>query len=717
MEPLRLQGKNFLCYSEFDISFSEWSTAVIIGKIKDNDKLSNGAGKTTIFHAIIYALFNKTHLSSIDKIVRHDTSHCKIIFDFISSLDNQTYRIERSRGKTTGEVKLFRFENNEWSPLTGETNKDTEKEIAKIIKINYKTFCNSVLFSHLDLLQGLANLETSKRKVLLKEVLQLAVYSKYEISAKKKASDLLKNIDKETTISATLGNPIEDIKIFNFDFLKVQEELDSETKNLCCLNNLYNDKNIEYVDYLSKLDELKKQNIDIITKQNQLKSDINKLSSVYSDYNNKSNLIKSTGKLLSEDISKLKFSLKEDKNILATKNKDLIDKKIKQVSNDIIEQKNIIYSCNAKLKELNIPIPAGGVCSHCRKIITDEDRIVCQKQIDLEIKSKKNESQISTGKLKELEEVYLSLNKEIKLIENIENKIKNNSQKLQLAEKEIETKRTIYSEYIDILEKTNKSLEEKKFEFSSLKDISVNENLINKLLTTIKETKLYIDKLSTNINDINEKIISLSNKKAVLEHKIKSRTEDIGKIKIQSEKISSLEKLYTIHQKVAQAFSSGGIPALIVHTILDDFQIDANNYLTRFMPGLQLKFLVIKDKGSGDQEDTMDIKYILNGRDLEYDQLSGAQKLIVSLSLKLGLASVMKNRLGTEIKMLLIDEVDQSLDEGRVEVFEDAIKQLQKDFKILLITHNRELKDKFNTAIIVEQDENFVSTARVANNW
>jgi DNA repair exonuclease SbcCD ATPase subunit len=166
-----------------------------------------------------------------------------------------------------------------------------------------------------------------------------------------------------------------------------------------------------------------------------------------------------------------------------------------------------------------------------------------------------------------------------------------------------------------------------------------------------------------------------------------------------------------------QAFGSGGIPALITHTILDDFQIDTNNFLAQLWPGLQAQFSVIKDRVDGDKDDTLDITYVLNGNELEYAQLSGAQKLIASLSLKLGLASVNKKRLGTDIKLLLIDEVDQSLDDDMLEAFEEAIKKLQKDFKILVITHNKELKEKFSHAILVEQDENLVSSAKLVNTW
>lgn len=134
-------------------------------------------------------------------------------------------------------------------------------------------------------------------------------------------------------------------------------------------------------------------------------------------------------------------------------------------------------------------------------------------------------------------------------------------------------------------------------------------------------------------------------------------------------------------------------------------------------PGLQLQFSVIKDRSDGDQEDTLDIMYVLNGFDIEHAQLSGAQKFIVALALKLGLASVLKKRIGVKIGLFLIDEVDQCIDEGGLEFFEEAVKQLQQDFKVLVITHNNELKSKFNNAILVEQDEKFVSTAKVVNTW
>jgi len=92
-------------------------------------------------------------------------------------------------------------------------------------------------------------------------------------------------------------------------------------------------------------------------------------------------------------------------------------------------------------------------------------------------------------------------------------------------------------------------------------------------------------------------------------------------------------------------------------------------------------------------------------------------RLAVAFSLKLGLSFVLQNRIGTDIKFLLLDEIDQSLDKASVDAFADIVKFFQKDFTILVITHNDRLKDKFSHAILVEQDMNMVSRAKVVSSW
>lgn len=77
----------------------------------------------------------------------------------------------------------------------------------------------------------------------------------------------------------------------------------------------------------------------------------------------------------------------------------------------------------------------------------------------------------------------------------------------------------------------------------------------------------------------------------------------------------------------------------------------------------------------------------------------------------------MQKIIGVDIKFLLLDEIDQSLDKASVDAFADIVKFFQKDFMILIITHNDRLKDKFAHAILVEQDINMVSKASVVTSW
>ena len=213
---------------------------------------------------------------------------------------------------------------------------------------------------------------------------------------------------------------------------------------------------------------------------------------------------------------------------------------------------------------------------------------------------------------------------------------------------------------------------------------------------------------------------SHSNRLAILTHQKAQAEEARTKLISLNEDISTIEKQFILHQKVLSAFGNSGIPTLITHTILDDYQIEANIILDRLRPGLRLQFQVQKEakKKSEEASETLDINYYLNNTELEFSQLSGAQKLIASLALRLGLVAILRKRLGIDLKLILIDEADQSLDEAALEAFEESIKELQKDYKILVITHNNEVKSKFRHAIVVEQDNDLNSTVRLTEgNW
>jgi len=129
---------------------------------------------------------------------------------------------------------------------------------------------------------------------------------------------------------------------------------------------------------------------------------------------------------------------------------------------------------------------------------------------------------------------------------------------------------------------------------------------------------------------------------------------------------------------------------------------------------------VEKTKTDGSEADTLDIQYFVNGRERYYEQLSGAMKVSAMFSLKLGLSYLLQQMFGTDIRFLLLDEIDQALDKASIDAFADIVRFFQNDYTIMVITHNDRLKEKksiFSHAILVEQNMNMVSKAKTVSEW
>lgn len=716
MLPISLHIQDFCSHKESNINFDDFNCALIIGRINGNDRLSNGSGKSTIFHAIRFVIFGEADVS-LDKLIRNNSDMCKVSFVFIAS-DNNRYRIVRSRHQKVGaDVRLYQLILENEKDITARTNSQTEQEIQKIIKINYKTFCNSFFFGQSDL-SGLASLRPAERKRSLKNILQLDVYSKYEAAAKKKSSDLIREIDKNRTILSTIGDPDKDLSKLNEELKEFTTIVKDKNNILVLIKEKEIEANKKYLTINKQINDIEKDIVEYSTKYKLLEVDINKLYNSAQDYNNKILSIKETNSELLNEIENIKNDIMKMRSVVVRLPQD-IKQDIEILTKDMIEKKSIISSFSIKLNELKLPLPSGGKCKHCRRIITEDEFKSCQAAIDQDILEFNSKMKIAQDSILILNKKDKSLKDELQNTEKAHTTLTNKKQLLQGKEREIETKKSILIEFNNLYNSVKKEYADKKALFDEIIRNKPKDNsgeLVN-FKEEILQIKLKISIYKKETENINKEIQTLSNNIAILNHKIEQRKLDIEKIKEYSIHIIELERKNIIHSKVINAFGSKGIPALITQTILDDFMFETNGFLSKLRPGIQMQFILEKERSDGDLDDTLDIQFLLNNNTFEYEQLSGAQKLIVALALRLGLGSVLTKRLGTSMKMLLIDEVDQCLDDDGVELFEAAIKKLSQEMKVLVITHNKDLKSKFTNAILVEQDANLISTARVAYEW
>jgi DNA repair exonuclease SbcCD ATPase subunit len=730
-----------MCHESSYIDFSQFSSALIIGKVENNELYSNGVGKTTIFKAIEYVLFNQADVN-LEKIIRDDEASCKITLDF--SVENQEYRVIRTRTrKGSTDVSLLERNTNVgdenevyhvnnkthdglfvpvisdkfWKDISGRRAVDTEKDLAKLLKINFKSFRSTVHFMQNDF-SGLTSATPEKRKGILKEALNLAIYSKLEKLAKEKSNLLSKDIDRHKTLIDNLNDPSKDLEGLNDQVKNADQELTIKNQELDNLNVTINSQKEKINNLTRECSNLEGKFADLIAKSNILNLEKSNIETSIKEYSNKkNNIIKSANEIIAE----LK-TLKDSREKLSSIDFSQIEILTKEISlkKEILAENNVHIQNNIlKVEELKIPLPANASCKHCRQSLSKEHRDNCQTQINEELK-------VCQENILSMKKKVSSINEEINLIQQTVNSLNNSNKELNktsdliiLKEKEISDKKIIHKEYVDLFNKFQKDLEDKEKEIALI-NLELNSSAheeAEKIKKTIEAEKLNLENLNAKWTLLNKEITHFNNLKAVLLHNIEQKNADRNKKEELQKSLLALNEQYSVYPSVLQAFSSTGIPNLIIQNVLDDLQIEANSLLAQLKPSLQLSFSIEKTKSDGTESDTLDINYYLNGKERQYDQLSGAQKLAVTFSLKLGLSFLLQKMVGTNIKFLLLDEIDQSLDKASVDAFADIVKHFQKDFTILIITHNDRLKDKFSHAICVEQDINMASRAKVVTHW
>lgn len=182
MIPLKLTLSGFMSYHDPQtLDFQGDSLWVLVGK--------NASGKSSIFDAIVFALFSVSRIGKThhDELINHNSDTAEIIFDF--AVGPKKYRVKRTITKkgTTYQASIL-LPQSDGSltphPLPGTHKKDGfDKWIEADLGLNYEIFVTSVLLQ-----QGNAevflNAETSKRYDVLSKLIDLSKYIALEEKAR-----------------------------------------------------------------------------------------------------------------------------------------------------------------------------------------------------------------------------------------------------------------------------------------------------------------------------------------------------------------------------------------------------------------------------------------------------------------------------------------------------------------------------------------------------
>ena len=180
----RLKLENFKKYSSFEIEFGEGLIG-IIGK--------NGSGKSTIFEAILFALYGEAKTRGNKELLRNANASDKdaVVVELEFEFESVLYIVAREfRGKAMSANAKF-YKNGS---LTTTGAKEVTNAIVKLTKMSKDAFMHTLFASQKEL-TSLSTLKNEDRKKMIRKLLGLEKIDFVEKELVEKSRELKREID------------------------------------------------------------------------------------------------------------------------------------------------------------------------------------------------------------------------------------------------------------------------------------------------------------------------------------------------------------------------------------------------------------------------------------------------------------------------------------------------------------------------------------------
>jgi exonuclease SbcC len=328
----RLRLNNFKSYSNELIKFDKGIT-VIVGE--------NGAGKSSIFEAISFALFKQHTADKLGDLVRNNTDNMSVELDFISR--GKEYRIIRDKTKSKSSSRLLTktSSNSEFMSLCS-GDKEVSRYIQEILDMDANLFLNAIYVRQGEIadlvdkqpadkkrligkLLGLDSLETAWKNLspLISEYETKSAEIKGKLFSKSALEEEYNTKTSELNELKTRGHElesqIEEVK-------QLMEEISENKRNMerekeiyeTQMNNLNNEKST--LEKLEKDKQLLQENLDKIREAEEEMARLEKY------------------------VSKLDVYLDFEKSVISIQNLKQSEIELEDKIDSIKEQKQLVHS-------------------------------------------------------------------------------------------------------------------------------------------------------------------------------------------------------------------------------------------------------------------------------------------------------------------------------------------------------------------------------------
>lgn len=683
MLPVELTLENFMSHEKSTLVF-DFNSALISGE--------NGAGKSTILEAIGFCLFGKSRQKAAADVVKRGASQC--IVKFVFKHDDKTYRISRSKHAkhaSLDDVSFFELlPDGTEKQIQGDTNTEINESIKQIIRSNYDVFSNTSYFMQNTFFEFMNGTPASRQK-LVSSLLNLERWDNYMEDAAASLKDANKELD------------ITNLRLDDFKNIEVDIEL-SEKRLL--------DSTAKLKDFTAKEDDYKQTVQALEIKVANMATRDSALAS-YQE-------AKVKQEALSDKLSGIKRQLAEREKSIESLKQDVVNgtAQIEDINSQIDSLSDILalkgsYDVDDMEKKL-----IKGKAKHdilVSQIYNIEHNDICQA-----CDSVLGDDHTKHSKIESKNEELLELTNKIAHAQAILDKAKATDSKIRKAELEIEKyisrkrKIEIHNDTCDI--KTQSAENEvallKKSEIDFVDQLSA----IAKLISQIQDVAD-----SDDIDSIKELLVKQKRELKYVSSEKDSAISDIGSVKEKLDKLKkdlvkkkdflakqiNIKRDVYVYSSLVKSFSRNGIQAIIIDNVIEELGKVTNDYLNEFSATpMYVNFITQKKDTKGSWKETLDLEIVTPSGVSSFESLSGGERFRVTFAIRLALNMLQARRMGGETQLLLLDEVSSSLDKDGLDIFAGIVKKLEKTMKVLVITHDDNLKDYF---------ENIVSVGKLAD--
>lgn len=730
MVPIYLKLTNFLSHVSSEINFSELDfVTLIIGVNRGDPNKANGTGKSSLFDAITWALFEKSRVdgsasTSMDNIVRQGTDKAEVEFHF--KLGDDLYRVVRSRDKKKrkSDVVFQVMGDKRWQAVGGDSKKETTSKIISTIGIDYDVFVNSVLLRQHET-SAFATMTSGERKDVVSRILQLTHYDEYSIKAKNRADEIGSKLIESDSFLVSNSSVAQQKSEAEQELSTILQQVEVHQKRLSSLQKVVEQIREQQAEEGKKL-AVKKE---LLNSQNRLKERITGIIKSIQDstkqvirYEKEITTLKESLNKKHEQMMQIKES-RGDPNLIKkqlTDSQEKVQVLTEEHTNLLVKVQTLIVQVEKDQAEhKRVGCLHEGQCPTCYSSVTQEGKHSVLKELSGRTEAYKKELMKYKEKLSAVKEAKVAFEKILIEVQAKRDEYNRKQEEGRILLSEVHNGKERLTGFEESLRDAQNAKQQ------SNQDLIVVQNEITESLDKIEQMGSIdiskFEQLGREVIEKNNEAMALTStinqvqvKKGVLQERIESKNKILQQIEEVQKNRASLVQQQRLYKELAQAFSKTGIQALILENSAIEIEKIANELLGKITDGrVSIKIQTQKPNQDGTFKEVFDVIITDEFHSSPFNLYSGGEQARIALAIRLALSTLLARRSGVKISAIFYDEAFTDLDRDGTDKLMDVFRALSSNFRYqLVITHQSELKNQFDDVLVINKtsEGSFIGT-------